>query len=256
MIKKLKNLYHFLSQIEDIKDLFILEKTPLQSFLYEHYKHNRAGHWGKEYRELRMRRIHKVLEICGTDFNGKRILDLGGGLGDTGAFFSELGAEVTIADGRQENLNIAKLRFPKLITKKIDAESNFVHLGYFDIILCFAFFEVIRNIENVADCMKKITNTIFLETTITDSSQCSNFHYAMTGDKNDDALYEIGSFPTSSYIENMFRDWNIKIHKEELTTENDSFDWIEKSDNAHKRNGKFLRRFWEIKKYVQKKELL
>ena len=246
MFTKPKHLYHFISRIEKIEQSLI-PQDPIQNFLYYNFKFNKDGHYGGEYHELRMRRIEKVLEVLGTEHKGKRILDLGGGLGDTGAFFAELGAEVTLADGRLTNLNIAQLRFPKLICKHINAELPFGHLGKFDVIMCFAFLEVIKDIGNVVKCMKEMTDTIILETTVTDSDEIKNYEYAMPA-RNDSSIIGIGSKPSPAYIEMLFRDWNIDRYKENLDTDNDCYSWKPRNDGSSKRDNKHLRRFWVFTK--------
>ena len=58
----------------------IPQNHPLDS-RKSHFFHE--GHFHEHYDDWRMRRIRKVMEIYGSDFRGKRVLELGGGLGDT-----------------------------------------------------------------------------------------------------------------------------------------------------------------------------
>ena len=47
-------------------------------------------------------------------FKNKNVLELGGGHGEIGAFFAELGANVLCLDGREQNVNFANLKHRKL----------------------------------------------------------------------------------------------------------------------------------------------
>jgi 2-polyprenyl-3-methyl-5-hydroxy-6-metoxy-1,4-benzoquinol methylase len=58
-------------------------------------------------------------KFYGVDFfKGKKVLELGCGHGDIGAFFADLGADVLCLGGRIQNINFAKLKHRKVANLK------------------------------------------------------------------------------------------------------------------------------------------
>lgn len=63
--------------------------------------------------EWRLKRISAIVEYVGADwFRGKRILEIGCGLGDIGAILWAFGADVVFSEGRPENVEILGCGFP------------------------------------------------------------------------------------------------------------------------------------------------
>ena len=64
------------------------------------------------YEDWYKKRVSKIINIFGQDwFAGKNILELGACYGDIGIELTKLGAEVTFADAREENLDVIKNKF-------------------------------------------------------------------------------------------------------------------------------------------------
>ena len=83
-----------------------VQSEPLDDYVAGNYFHFSKHHFAGHYDKWRLVRINKVLELFGVDyFKGKKILELGAGHGDMGAFFCELGANVLCLEGRLENAN-------------------------------------------------------------------------------------------------------------------------------------------------------
>ena len=140
---------------------------PTHLYIRQRFFYNTLGHFDPHYLEWRMRRITKVLDVFGIDFfPGKRILELGGGIGDIGAFFASIGAHVTSAEFRVTNRNFAALRYrnlPNFKTAFFDGEKEFTYFaaeGKFDMILVLGFIEVISNINSVMDCCMQISDNV------------------------------------------------------------------------------------------------
>jgi SAM-dependent methyltransferase len=144
-------------------------KSPVDQFLDAAYRAFRTGHFDVHYVDWRMRRIQKVLQIEGIDFSGKTILELGGGHGDIGAFFAELGANVISIDGRAENCQFANLKYSNLPTFKSiqrDIEKDFTHLGRFDLVVSFGSIEVLDGISEHIARICKVTDRVLCETIV------------------------------------------------------------------------------------------
>ncbi len=85
------------------------------------------------------------------------VLDLGCGLGHYAAILHENGFRVLAVDGRKENIEEARRRFPHLEFQFADAQDPALNqLGSFDLVFCFGLlyhlenpFRVLRNIANL-----------------------------------------------------------------------------------------------------------
>ena len=82
----------------------------------------------------RARQAH--LASLGLDLRGKRVLEVGAGIGLHTPFFLERGCEVTVTDGRPENVAEIARRLPQVRTDVVDLEQDvsLARLGRFDII--------------------------------------------------------------------------------------------------------------------------
>lgn len=88
----------------------------------------------------------------------KTALDLGCGLGHYTDFLHKQGFDVLAVDGRAENVQEARRRFPQLRFEVADAQDPaLVNLGKFDLVFCFGLlyhlenpFRVVRNIAELA----------------------------------------------------------------------------------------------------------
>ncbi|MAF95195.1 MAG: hypothetical protein CMM60_05530, partial [Rhodospirillaceae bacterium] len=137
--------------MEDLRVLHEISLSPADKHIFQNYMFKKKGLFGPHYVEWRMKRIDKILELFGFDyFDGKRILELGGGHGDIGAFFAELGAEVLCLEGKQTNADFAKLKHRKIKNFKCvqcNLEKDFEKFGRFDLIINFGLLYHIKNVE-------------------------------------------------------------------------------------------------------------
>ena len=79
------------------------------------------------------------LASLGLDIAGKKVLEVGGGIGLHTCFFESLGCDVLFTEARPENLAAALKRTPhrKSMLLNLDLESDLSHLGRFDIVYCY-----------------------------------------------------------------------------------------------------------------------
>lgn len=238
---------------------------PLDLFILQNFIYKNRGHFDTQsYAERRMRRISKILEIFGVEwFKGKNILDIGGGVGDIGAFFACLGARVVSAEYRASNRNFASIRYrniPNFKTVFFDGEKDFTHLrkyagdtpdSKFDLVLCLGFLEVIADVNNVIRCSRELSNIIILETQVCDSVDPEILLYAdMPQGLDDYPIGNKGARPSPFYIENEFMKcgWMYERHfSADLNTSGFLYDWSHKNTGAFGKERKAFARFWCFK---------
>ena len=246
----------FMNQIQRRSSISLSGDCAVDRFIKQNFLYFYDGHFSEQYKEWRMRRIRKLLEVYGVDFEGKRILELGAGIGEIGSFFAELGAEVVGLEGRAVNCNLAKLRFRHLRNYEIrqhNLEDGIGGLGHFDLIINFGLIEVIKNFEAlIQDCMD-LSSVIFLETMVCDSEDPYDVVYVnMSAERCDDwPLSNISPRPSPAFIERLFcekgytvqryfdRDLNVCPH--DFGSNSHCYDWPHKNDKSAEEK---LRRFW------------
>lgn len=218
----------------------------------------RNGLFHPSYEEWRIVRINKILEIFGIDyFKGKRVLELGAGHGDTGAFFAALGADVTCLDGRPQNINYAKLKhrsLPNIEFLQCDLDQDFSQVGRFDIIINFG---LVYHLQKVKDHLVRcfqLADHVVLETVVCDSlDACAIVFCPEDSHVNEQAIGGVGSRPSPPYVERVAEEQGFAVQRHFTPDLNvgDQFlyDWEHKNDGSLGPPWK-LRRFWHFHKAV------
>jgi len=123
------------------------------------------------YEEWYKKRVQKIINIFGRDwFAGKNILELGAGHGNIGIELYKIGAEVTFADLRKENLDIIENTFkqwnlsPELI--QLNQEEKYDLGKKFDLVLHLGVQYHIENWKQDLECALNHSNLMLLETTV------------------------------------------------------------------------------------------
>jgi SAM-dependent methyltransferase len=218
--------------------------------------YNQNNIFNYSYDDWRIKRINKTLEIYGIDwFKGKSILELGGGLGEIGAFFADLGANVISLDGRQQNVNFATLKHRRVVNfkcAKFDLDDDFSHFGRFDLIINFGVLYHLRNVDEHLKCCFKMSDEIILETVVCDSTDPHKIFYCDENSRmNSMALNGVGSRPSPFYIERIAAENGFRPVRHFSTDLNSgyqySYDWRHKNNNRLGDQWK-LRRFWLLKR--------
>ena len=104
-----------LAMIEQMRRIAapLVQLSPVDRFVAEHFIHFADGHFDRTYDGWRVRRVRKLMEVYGIEFQGKRILELGAGIGDIGSIFVELGAEVIGLEGPRGQLQSGQAEIPR-----------------------------------------------------------------------------------------------------------------------------------------------
>lgn len=237
----------------EVADLQISEHSPIDSFILSNFRYRVDGHFNPHYKEWRIKRIRKILEIYDLDyFKGKRILEIGGGLGDIGAFFADIGGDVLSLEGRRINRNISNLRFRNIKNFKSiegDLEADFEHLGRFDLIINFGTIEVVKNLDILMGCCAKLSDDILIETMVCDSTDPSKILFTeLTSEGNDNPMSGVSARPSPAYIEKFHSDRGFTVQRyfdSNLNTDKHCYDWKHLNDDNIIDS---RRRFWRFQK--------
>ena len=84
---------------------------PLASFATDHYRRHNS------------RRLEHLATL-GLDLAGRKVLEVGAGIGDHTSFFLDRNCHVTALEGRPENVEILKSRFPLVETLCLDLDDD------------------------------------------------------------------------------------------------------------------------------------
>lgn len=202
----------------------------------------------------RTNRINKLISLYGLDwFKGKKVLELGAGLCEIGAFFAELGADVTCLEGRQETVDMARLKHrkvPNLRIEQCDLETDFSHYGKFDLILHLGLLYHLGNVdEHLAICFG-MTDEIVMETVVCDSLDPQKIVY-FEGRKDviEESIHGAACRPSPFYVERLASEAGFEMERmftADLNSGYFVYDWEHKDDGNL---GDFdLRRAWRFRR--------
>jgi hypothetical protein len=189
-------------------------------------------------------------------FQGKTLLELGGGHAHNGNKFSELGAIVTTSDARPEHLEKVHELYPHLHTMIIDGDddsffgvaTNMVDTthpipNHFDVILHWG---LLYHLAEIEEHLKKIAgfcDVLLLETEVADAEE-DDFCIRTKEAGYDQAFHSVGIRPSPSYVEKILAQngFHFQMIVDPILNANiHQYDWEIKGTKSW-RHG--LRRFW------------
>jgi hypothetical protein len=192
-------------------------------------------------------RLNFILSKYPKDFfRGKRILELGACNAYFSAIFKSLGAEVLAVEGRPDNIQKIKEYYPDVDVVLSDLDTDAWQWGKWDIIINFGLYYHLEkhhkiHLENCLDNCE----LMFFESVIYDSNKSEIYFRDEVG--YDQSLSDCGGSPTTSYVENIFKNKNrnYEIFKtEELNGDGHFYNWVDTGNNIFHQN---QRRFWIVK---------
>ena len=198
--------------------------------------------------DWQVNRINFILSKYPADFfKGKRILELGAYNGYIGAYFSALGAEVHCVEGRQENVDKIKKDYPNVTVECADLDTSIWNFGKWDIIINFGLVYHLENFhkEHLINCINNC-DLMFFESVIYDSFKPELYFRNENGD--DQSLTNKGGTPSTSYVENIFKESGKDYTKySDLSLNNweHKYNW---TNTGFKVFNQFWRRFWIVSK--------
>ncbi len=102
--------------------------------------------WVREFTKARQTVLQQLVGGFRHQMHLSSALDVGCGVGDFSKLLADLGFAVVAVDGRQENVDEARKRFPEITFAVADAEElRSANLGTFDLVLCFG---LLYHLEN------------------------------------------------------------------------------------------------------------
>ncbi len=200
------------------------------------------SHFSGPYQFWRISRINQILEIFSIEeLSSFRILEVGAGNCEIGAFFADLGAEVISLEGRLRNVNLAKLRWSKIknleiILSDLD-QDNLSEYGEFDLIINFGLIYHLKNVEEHLKNCSKISKHLLLETLMLDSKEEKLLLLKEEETQITQSLNGLGSRPTINFLEKLFYKLGYKykrLENQRLNSGIYKYDWIPKNDNKVK----------------------
>lgn len=196
--------------------------------------------------EWQTNRLQFMVDTYTPDFfRGKKILELGSCNGYIGACMQELGATVLSVEGREENVKQIKEQFPNLPCVCMDLDVSEWSLGSWDIIINFGlYYHLQYNHEaHLKNCIRHC-DMMFFESVIHDKYEPMIFFRNEIG--FDQSMTGVGGAPTTSYVENIFKEMNVfyvKLTDARLNGNLHRYDWIDRNSGIE--DG-FARRFWIV----------
>jgi SAM-dependent methyltransferase len=114
----------------------------------------------------RARQAH--LGSLGLDLANKRVLEVGAGIGLHTPFFLERGCEVTVTDGRPENVAEIGRRLPNVRSAVVDLELDRpIELGRFDLVYCYGLLYHLANPQRALGRLADVCDgQLLLETAV------------------------------------------------------------------------------------------
>jgi SAM-dependent methyltransferase len=102
--------------------------------------------------------------------DGRRVLEVGAGVGRLTGFFVDRGCSVVVSEARSENVHELRRRLPTIDAREADVEESLQHLGSFDVVFCYGLLyhlesplRALRNMAAVCD------DLLLIETMVCDS---------------------------------------------------------------------------------------
>lgn len=206
------------------------------------------NHFMGHYEYWRMKRVTAIVEYYGESwFRGKKVLELGCGYGDIGHIFATLGAEVVFAEGRAENCEVLRRRYPgsRIYQMNCENEWPFPEDEQFDLILHMGLLYHLNNFEFSLEKCLAHTRRLVLETEVCDSTDPNLILKPIEQSENyDQSLTGQGSRPSAAYLEHFLtvRNWDYEQVKDSRCNAMfHVYDWPVKNTNTWCHG---LRRFW------------
>lgn len=153
------------------------------------------------YQQINHARL-KHLASLNLPLAGKTVLEVGAGIGLHSHFFEELGCKVVVTDGRQENVDAMKKRFPhrnNRLFNLLDFDS-YTSFGEYDIVYCYGTLYHTPEPEKILKGLSSLCrNMLLLETCVTPGNHV-DVHLTRETESFDQAIGIVGCRPTRPWI--------------------------------------------------------
>lgn len=149
------------------------------------------------------------LASLGLDLAGKKVLEVGGGIGLHTCFFESLGCSVTFTDGRPENVREAQRRHPHRTTAvlDLDEQTDLTRFGMFDVIYCYGTLYHLAKPSEALHALSRICREkILLETCVTPGEEEQLHPLSEPAANPNQAASGVGCRPTRPWVMSQLRE--------------------------------------------------
>jgi len=146
------------------------------------------------------------LASLGLDLENKRVLEVGAGIGLHTPFFLQRGCQVTVTDGRAENVAEIGRRLPSVRSAVVDLELDRpIELGRFDLVYCYGLLYHLGNPERALGRLADVCEgQLLLETAVSPGTH-DELLLVRDPDAFNQAVSGIGCRPTRLWVLNRLK---------------------------------------------------
>lgn len=147
------------------------------------------------------------LASLGLDLERKKVLEVGAGIGLHTPFFLERGCDVTVTDGRPENVAEIQRRLAGVHTAVVDLEADrpLDSLGRFDVVYCYGLLYHLANPERALARLAEVCNGLLLLETAVSPGNYDELLLVRDPDDANQAVSGVGCRPTRLWVLNRLR---------------------------------------------------
>ncbi|MEG4071187.1 FkbM family methyltransferase [Microcoleus sp. Pol14C2] len=161
-----------------------------------------------EYLRHNQRRLEHLASL-GLDFVGKTVLELGAGIGDHTSFFLDRSCEVVAAEGRPQNLEILRARYPDIEAIQLDIDTPDLKINQqFDIVYCYGLLYHLQTPTQAIEFMaRSCQNMLLLETSVSFGEEEAINFCKEEADYPSQAISGNGCRPTRKWVYNQLKQY-------------------------------------------------
>lgn len=142
------------------------------------------------------------LDSLGFFFKGRRVLELGSGIGDITEWLLQKRALVTAVEAREENVAFFEQRFPRVPVFRIDLNCPNFGLEWerFDLVICYGLLYHLRKPMVALDWASQLCRGVLLVETCVTSEREDTLSYVIEKDSLTQAVDGVGCRPTRAWV--------------------------------------------------------
>ena len=180
---------------------------------------------------------------------GGRILEIGCGIGRTGAYFENAGCRVVSVDARADFINTVRKYYPHRETAVIDLDRwDAASLGRFDAVLCFGLLNHMAAPETLLAECTRLSDLVFLDTIVMDWPWPCCVMESCTSP--DGSFGGIGCRPSPAWVSRLMDGYGFSSEDISSSLANwdgaypGVYDWEPRNDGQWRHGNTFLRKMW------------
>lgn len=183
------------------------------------------------------RRRQEHLASLGIDLRGKRVLEVGAGIGDHTSFFLDRGCSVFATDARRENIAVLRRRFPAVRAAVFDIEQDDDReIGRHDVVYAYGVLYHLRDPERaMARFSSYCEEMLLLETCVSFGSECAINLVSENADNPTQSISGIGCRPTRPWVFQALRNHFPYVYLPTTQPWHEEFptDWTRSQEGQH-----------------------